>query len=102
MYQEARNSVEHRPSPDPARLPPKPPPRKRRFFGVVTVDPARPEPQVGQVAQAILAEPARAEDAKVMLKVDIAAESAAGFSHDIVSVVTANAQTLKFEQNGFE
>jgi hypothetical protein len=81
---------------------PKPPPRKHHFFGVVTVDSARPGPQVSQIAQAILAELARAGDAKVTLKLDIEAESAAGFSDDVVSVVTANAQTLKFEQNGFE
>jgi uncharacterized protein (DUF169 family) len=65
------------------------------------VDSARPGPQVSQIAQAILAELARAGDATVMLKLDIAAESAVGFSDDVVSVVTANAQTLKFEQNGF-
>lgn len=78
------------------------PQRKRRFFGVVTVDSTRPGPQVGQIAQAILAELARAGDAKVTLKLDIEAESVAGFPDDVVSVVTANAQTLKFEQNGFE
>jgi hypothetical protein len=79
-----------------------PPQRKHRFFGVVTVDAARPGPQVGQIAQVILAELARARDAKVTVKLDIEADSAAGFPDDVVSVVSANAQALKFEQNGFE
>jgi hypothetical protein len=59
------------------------PQRKRRFFGVVTVDSTRPGPQVGQIAQAILAELARAGDAKVTLKLDIEAESIAGFPDDV-------------------
>ena len=58
---------------------------------------------MGQIAQAILAELARAGDAKVTLKLDIEAESVAGFPDDVVSNVTANAQTLELpSENGFE
>ena len=75
---------------------------KRRYFGVVTLDATRPGPKVAQIAQAILAELARAPDAEVKIKLDIEAHSAVGFSDDVVSVVEANAGTLKFEQSGFD
>ena len=56
----------------------------------------------GQIAQASLAELARSGDAKVSLKLDIEAESVAGFPEYVASVVTAHEQTLKVGRNGFE
>ncbi len=83
---------------------PQPPPLqpKQRFFGTVSVDPTRLEPLAAEIAQAILAELARAGDVTLTVKLGIAAERANGFPDEVVSSVTATACTLNFEQSGFE
>jgi hypothetical protein len=76
--------------------------RPTRFYGTLSLDPTRPGPAVAQIAQSILAELARSGGAKIKVRIDIEAEQSAGFSDDVVDVVRANAQTLKFGESGFD
>lgn len=76
--------------------------RPTRFYGTLSLDPTRPGPAVAQVAQSILAELARSGGANIKVRIDIEAEQPSGFAEDVVEVVRANAQTLKFGESGFD
>jgi hypothetical protein len=79
------------------------PPRPRRFFAKVTLDPNRPTPQVSNIAQSILSELDRARGTTITLTLDIDAETADGFPEDIQSIVRDNnAASLRIADFGFE
>jgi len=76
--------------------------RPTKFYGTISLDPTRPGPVVAQVAQSVLAELARSGGAKIKVRIDIEAEQTSGFADDVVEVVRANSQTLKFDESGFD
>lgn len=76
--------------------------RPTKFYGTITLDPTRPGPLVAQIAQSVLAELARASGATIKLSIDIQAENPSGFPEDVVEVIRANAETLKFRESGFD
>jgi hypothetical protein len=57
---------------------------------------------VSSIAQLILSELDRARGTTVTLVLDIAAETADGFSQDIESIVRDNATSLRITDFGFE
>jgi hypothetical protein len=90
-----------------SKQPPPPPPRPgrprpRRFYAKVTLDPNRPTPQVSNIAQSILSELDRVRGARMVLTLDIQAETADGFPEDVESVVRDNAASLRITDFGFE
>jgi predicted AAA+ superfamily ATPase len=72
-----------------------------RFYGRVFVDPVRMLRDVGDVADAIVAQLGRA-GANVTVTVEIEAVSQKGFNEDIRRTINENAQTLKFQSHEFE
>ena len=72
-----------------------------RFYGRVTVDPVRMLRDLGQVADAIVAQLGRA-DAEVSLTLEISARADNGFADDVRRSVSENARTLKFDTHEFE
>lgn len=76
--------------------------RPKRFYASIDLDPTRPVPQVGQIAQSILSELERAHGAKVRVRLDIEADAPGGFPEDVEAVVRDNAATLKFDTAVFE
>jgi hypothetical protein len=79
-----------------------PPPRPRRFYAKVTLDPNRPTPQVSNIAQSILSELDRARGTRLTLTLDIDAETPDGFPEDVESIVRDNAVSLRITDFGFE
>jgi hypothetical protein len=78
-------------------------PRKlRRFYGSVHLDPSRLNRDFGRVSQEVISHLSGLVDARVEISIDVRAEHDDGFPDDIVRTVTQNAQTLKFESQGFE
>jgi hypothetical protein len=77
-------------------------PKPTKFYGTIALDPTRPGPVVAQIAQSVLAELARSSGATIKLRIDIEAENPSGFSEDVVEVIRANAETLKFGESGFD
>jgi hypothetical protein len=78
------------------------PPRPRRFYAKVTLDPNRPTPQVSNIAQSILSELDRARATKITLTLDIDAETVDGFPKDVEDIVRENAASLRITDFGFE
>ena len=74
----------------------------RRFYAKVVLDPNRPTPQVSNIAQSILSELDRVRGARMVLTLDIQAETADGFPEDVESVVRDNAASLRITDFGFE
>jgi hypothetical protein len=88
---------------DAAGAPPEPaaPASKMRFYGRVSVQPVRMLRDLGDIADAIVAQLGRA-DAEVTITVEIEASAEDGFDDDIRRTVSENARTLKFEAHEFE
>jgi uncharacterized protein len=84
----------------PDRAPEPAPPA--RFRGRRTLQPARLLRDVGDVADAIVGQLARAPDAEVIITVEIDATAGGGFDDDIRRTVTENARTLEFDTHEFE
>jgi predicted AAA+ superfamily ATPase len=78
------------------------PPRPRRFYAKVTLDPNRPTAQVSNIAQSILSELDRVRGTRLTLTLDIDAQTADGFPEDVESVVRDNAASLRITDFGFE
>ena len=87
------------PGPEPAPEPEPTPPR--RFYGRVSLQPVRMLRDLGDIADAIVAQLGRA-DAEVTVTVEIEASAEAGFGDDVRRTVSENARTLKFETHEFE
>jgi hypothetical protein len=77
-----------------ARLP-------RRFYGRVSLEPVRMLRDLGDIAEAVVAQLGRA-DAEVTLTLEIEATVEAGFAEDVRRTVGENARTLKFDTHEFE
>lgn len=87
--------------------PPKPPvdiafpPPKTRFYGVKTLSADKIAFDFKNVAEEIIAH-LRDTGAKLVVKIEIEATDAGGFDESKIRTVSENAQTLKFDQSGFE
>jgi hypothetical protein len=72
-----------------------------RFYGRVSLEPVRMLRDLGDIADAIVAQLGRAE-ASVSVLVEIEATAEKGFADDIRRTVSENARTLKFDTHEFE
>ena len=82
------------PSPAGPRLP-------TRFYGRVSLEPVRMLRDLGDIADAVVAQLGRA-DAAVTIAVEIEATTDGGFPDDVRRTVSENARTLKFDTHEFE
>lgn len=73
----------------------------KRFYGRISVEPVRMLRDLGEIADAIVAQLGRA-DADVTITVEIEATADDGFAEDVRRTVSENARTLKFETHEFE
>lgn len=72
-----------------------------RFCGRVSLEPVRMLRDLGEIAEAIVAQLGRA-DAAVTITVEIEASAEKGFADDVRRIVSENARTLRFESHEFE
>lgn len=97
---------EHDDDDDGSITPPKPddvgPAKKTRFFGTKQLSGERYAMDFKSVADEILSHLAATPGAKVTITLDIEAVVEDGFAENTVRTVSENANTLKFEQSGFE
>ncbi|EHB57971.1 hypothetical protein MycrhDRAFT_0407 [Mycolicibacterium rhodesiae JS60] len=77
------------------------PPPKTRFYGVKTLSSDKIALDFKNVAEEVLAH-LRDSGATLVVKVEIEAIDADGFDEGKIRTVSENAQTLKFDQSGFE
>jgi hypothetical protein len=73
----------------------------KRFYGRASLEPVRMLRDLGDIAEAIVAQLDRA-GANVTISVEIEATTDDGFSDDVRRTVSENARTLKFEAHEFE
>jgi predicted AAA+ superfamily ATPase len=95
------------PGPGPGPTPPPPPPplpelRPRRFYGTVSLDPARVGRDASRIADEVIAHLAGQVGAEVKVTLEIQAALPDGASDQMVRTVNENSRTLKFESHGFE
>lgn len=76
--------------------------RPKRFFGTVTLDPARVGRDAGRVADEVVSHLVGLVGAEVTVTLDIQATVPTGAPDSVVRTVTENARTLKFKSQGFE
>jgi predicted AAA+ superfamily ATPase len=76
--------------------------RPRRFYGSVELSPLRMGRDAGEIAEAIVQHLTSVPGANVEIRLEIQASIPGGAPDDVVRTVTENAQTLKFDQHGFE
>lgn len=106
--------TEVRPEPEPgevtptvarADFPPQPqgdvPPSKTRFYGVKTLSADKIALGFKNVAEEVIAH-LRDPDTKLVVRIEIEATDSDGFDDATIRTVSENAQTLKFDQAGFE
>lgn len=74
----------------------------RRFFGVKSLDPQRVSRDADQIATEIVTHLVGLVGADIEVKLEIVADVPGGVPDEVVRTVTENANTLKFEQHGFE
>jgi hypothetical protein len=68
----------------------------------VELDPLRVGRDASQIAEAIVQHLSGLVNANVEVRLEIQAEIPGGAPEEVVRTVTENAQTLKFDQHGFE
>ncbi|MCK9893897.1 Swt1 family HEPN domain-containing protein [Frankia sp. AgB32] len=74
---------------------------KRRFYGVKTLNPEKIALDFKNVSDEIIAN-LRRDGTELAVKIEIEATMSGGFEEGQVRTVSENAQTLKFDQSGFE
>jgi hypothetical protein len=75
--------------------------KKKRFYGTVDLDPFAPSGKMGTIVEELLVH-LTTSNASVKVHLEIEADSTEGFSEETINTVMENAQTLGFEQKGFE
>lgn len=73
-----------------------------RFFGTVVLDSTRAGRDAGRIADEVISHLVGLVGAKVRVTMEVAAEVPDGVPPNVVRIVTENARTLKFENQGFE
>ncbi len=91
-----------RPLPPPVAPPVMPEEKTRRFYGVVELDALRVGRDAGKIADAVIQHLAGQMGAKVKVTMEIHVELPEGATDNLIRTVTENANTLKFEDFGFE
>ncbi|MDW8231011.1 MAG: DUF499 domain-containing protein [Saprospiraceae bacterium] len=86
----------------PAPVHPAPPARPKRFFATVSLDHIRPGPQVGHIAEEILAHLNAQPNAEVRVTLEIHAHLPNGADEQLQRIVLENCKTLKFNKQAFE
>lgn len=81
---------------EPVEQPPK------RFYGSVTLDPARVGRDAGKIADEVISHLVGLLGSKVTVTLEIEAETLSGVPDNVVRIVTENSRTLKFNSHGFE
>ncbi len=77
-------------------------PKLRRFYGTVTLDPARVGRDASRIADEVIAHLVGQVGAEVTVTLEIEAHLPDGASAHVVRTVTENSRTLKFTSHGFE
>jgi predicted AAA+ superfamily ATPase len=72
-----------------------------RFYGRISLEPVRMLRDLGEIAEAIVAQLGRA-DADIKITVEVEARATEGFPDEVRRTVSENARTLKFESHEFE
>jgi hypothetical protein len=90
--------------PTPPVPPPGPPapPRPRRFYGTVTLDPARAGRDASKITDEVITHLVGLIGSSVRVTLEIDAEIPAGVPDNVIRTVTENSRTLKFTSHGFE
>jgi hypothetical protein len=90
--------------PTPPIPPPGPPapPRPRRFYGTVTLDPARAGRDASKITDEVITHLVGLIGSSVRVTLEIDAEIPTGVPDNVVRTVTENSRTLKFTSHGFE
>jgi hypothetical protein len=78
------------------------PPRPRRFYGTVTLDPARAGRDASKITDEVITHLVGLIGSSVRVTLEIDAEIPAGVPDNVVRTVTENSRTLKFTSHGFE
>lgn len=78
---------------------PRPP---TRFQGAVQLDPTRLSSQAGKIAEEVITHLQSLMGANVTVTLEIEANVPGGVPENVIRIVTENARTLKFVQQGFE
>lgn len=86
----------------PQPLPPGPERKLRRFHGTVRLDATRVGRDASRIADEVIAHLAGLLGTEVTVTLDIEASIPNGASEQVVRVVTENARTLRFTNQGFE
>ena len=89
------------PGPGPEPLP-RPKRQPQRFHGKVSLDAARVGRDAGRIAEEVIAHLTGMVGSAVSVSLEIEAVNPDGVPDQVVRTVTENAQTLKFEDHGFE
>ncbi|MGB9926918.1 MAG: Swt1 family HEPN domain-containing protein [Methanosarcina sp.] len=74
----------------------------KRFYGSVTLDPARVGRDAGRIADEVISHLVGLLGSKVTVTLEIEAEALSGVPDNVVRIVTENSRTLKFNSHGFE
>lgn len=74
----------------------------KRFYGSVSIDPARVGRDAARIAEEVIAHLVGLVGAEVEVTVEIQARFPAGVPEHVVRIVTENSRTLKFKTHGFE
>ena len=83
-------------------VPPAGPKAPTRYYGTVTIDPARAGRDAGRIADEVLAHLVGLVGANVTVTLEIEATAPAGVPDNVVRIVNANARDLKFKSTSFE
>jgi len=74
----------------------------KRFYGTVSLDPARTGRDAGRIAEEIITHLVALNGAEVKVTLEIEADIPSGVPDNVVRTVTENSRTLKFTSHGFE
>jgi hypothetical protein len=86
----------------PVTPPPVEPPKPRRFFGSVTLDPLRLTRDADRIAQEVVQHLCGLDAAEVRVTLEVHADVPDGAPPDVVRTITENCRTLRFDTQGFE
>jgi hypothetical protein len=78
------------------------PPKPRRFFGSVKLDPVRLSRDADRIAQEIVQHLSGMVGAEVEVTLEVHAQIPDGASPELVRTITENCRTLRFDTHGFE
>ena len=78
------------------------PPKPRRFFGSVNLDPVRLARDADRIAQEVVQHLSGMAGAEVEVTLEVHADIPDGASPEMVRTITENCQTLRFDPHGFE